>query len=173
MIIQCCEFCKKDFKVYPYRLKKVVKFCSSKCYGLSNIGKKSWNYGLTKETCPKLSNSGVKIGNKPWNKNKKTGLVPRNAFKRGHTPWGKGKKFLQTTGENNVNWKGENVGYFALHSWVKRHKGSPVECEKCKKNDKQSVYDWANIDHKYRRNLDDYIRLCRSCHRKHDYHLIT
>ena len=27
---------------------------------------------------------------------------------------------------------------------------------------------WANIDHKYRRNLDDWIGLCAKCHRRYD-----
>ena len=43
----------------------------------------SWNTGLTKETAPQLSNSGVKKGNIPWNKGIKTGIVPKSAFKKG------------------------------------------------------------------------------------------
>ena len=30
-------------------------------------------------------------------------------------------------------------------------------------------FEWANIDHKYRRVLEDFIRMCTSCHRKYDY----
>ena len=32
----------------------------------------------------------AKKGNTPWNKGKKTGIVPRTAFKKGHTPANKG-----------------------------------------------------------------------------------
>jgi len=46
-------------------------------------GHKTWNEGKTKENYPQLSNSGVKIGNIPWNKNTK-GLMPE--------PWNKGEK---------------------------------------------------------------------------------
>ena len=27
---------------------------------------------------------------------------------------------------------------------------------------------WANKNHKYNRNVDDYIELCASCHKKYD-----
>lgn len=33
---------------------------------------------------------------------------------------------------------------------------------------KKQMYHWANIDHKYRRLLDDYISMCVSCHRQYD-----
>lgn len=29
-------------------------------------------------------------------------------------------------------------------------------------------YDWANIDHTYKRILEDYIRMCRKCHFSYD-----
>lgn len=47
-------------------------------------------YVRTKETRKILSDSHK--GAVPWNKNKKTGIVPKTAFKRGMTPWTKGKK---------------------------------------------------------------------------------
>lgn len=86
------------------------------------------------------------------------------------TPESRAKARLKMLNENHPNWRGDKVGYPALHRWVKSHKGSPKKCEQCGLNDESRYYDWANIDHKYRRNLDDFIRLCRSCHRKHDYH---
>lgn len=55
----------------------------------------------------------------------------------------------------------------AMHLWVIKHKGSPKKCEDCGRTDKMH-YDWSNIDHKYRRVLEDYTRRCRSCHRKFD-----
>ena len=76
---------------------------------------------------------------------------------------GKKKPFI--TGTNNKLWKGETVGYLALHEWVNKWKKKPKGCEFCGKNVR---LDAANIDHKYRRCLDDYIYLCRKCHSQYD-----
>lgn len=66
------------------------------------------------------------------------------------------------------NWKGSRVGKAALHNWVERKLGKLRKCEHCgTTNAKQ--YDWANKSQKYKRNLDDWIRLCRSCHAKYDH----
>ncbi len=71
-------------------------------------------------------------------------------------------------GSKNHQWKGENASYYCKHTWVIKWKGAPRYCEHCGRTDKRK-YEWANINHKFRRNLDDYIRLCTSCHRKYDY----
>ena len=70
--------------------------------------------------------------------------------------------------ENNPRWKGENVSYRGLHYWVERKKGKPQICEHCGIKNKYKRLHWANIDHKYIRNLDDYIALCSFCHGKYD-----
>jgi len=54
----------------------------------------------------------------------------------------------------------------------KHWKGKAKFCENCGKigekvGDRWNI-DWANIDHKYRRVLEDYIGLCKKCHRKYD-----
>lgn len=71
--------------------------------------------------------------------------------------------------EKNSNWKGKMVGYYGLHAWVKRHKGKPKKCEMCNKyiSDLRKIH-WANIDHKYHRDLNNWIRLCSECHKKYD-----
>lgn len=51
--------------------------------------------------------------------------------------------------------------------WVERHKGKPSKCEMCGTESKK-WYDWANISHKYLRDLNDFMRMCRPCHRKYD-----
>ncbi len=59
--------------------------------------------------------------------------------------------------------------YTAIHQWVVREKGRPTKCEHCGKDGlTRHKIQWANIDHKYRRFLSDYIRLCVKCHRKYD-----
>ena len=90
------------------------------------------------------------------------------AFKVGHK-WRFKKGHKLNIGEASGNWKGENAKYRAIHQWVSKWKGSPTTCEKCGRTNltKQQIH-WANIDHRYRRVLDDYIRLCAKCHKKYD-----
>lgn len=72
-------------------------------------------------------------------------------------------------GENNSNWKGDNVGYRGLHSWIRSKLGSPLVCEICGVSAHERKLSWANKNHSYKRNLKDWQGLCRSCHRKYDY----
>ena len=115
-------------------------------------------------------------------------------FKRGHVPWNKGekgvyseehlkrlseiklknpvkywlgKKRAEMVGDNNWKWKGNKVGYEALHAWVRRQLGSPNFCEHCK-NPKKKWYHWANISKEYKRDVGDWLRLCVKCHSKFD-----
>lgn len=71
--------------------------------------------------------------------------------------------------EKSPNWKGDKVSYTGLHQWVKRHLGSPKQCEFCGKLKTTSKsIQWANKSHKYLRKLTDWISLCASCHKKYD-----
>jgi len=69
------------------------------------------------------------------------------------------------TNEQHHQWKGDNVGYEGLHQWVKRHKPKPKVCEMCKQKE---PYDLANISGEYKRDINDFQWLCRSCHMKLD-----
>lgn len=69
-------------------------------------------------------------------------------------------------GQNHPLWKGDDVGYSGLHYWVYRHKGKPSTCEHCLKN--SGRFEWANKSREYRRDLNDWISLCYSCHDKYD-----
>lgn len=70
-------------------------------------------------------------------------------------------------GENNPAWKGDDVGYFALHEWVKRTLGTPQKCEHCETVSAKR-FEWANISRKYKRDVKDWKRLCSKCHAKYD-----
>lgn len=70
--------------------------------------------------------------------------------------------------EKSPNWKGDRVGKAALHNWVERKLGKPKKCANCETTDSQ-FFDWANISQEYKRDLTDWIRLCRTCHAKFDY----
>ena len=85
--------------------------------------------------------------------------APKTAFKNG-----------QFVNESTWNWKGNDVSYIALHSWVRRKLGNPIECKRCKKP--KNRYEWANISRSYKRELTDWISLCTSCHQYCDYHKI-
>lgn len=77
-----------------------------------------------------------------------------------------GKKNYYMRGRRHPCWKGDNATYSSIHSWIRDKKGKAGNY-KCVHCDKQAR-DWANIDHIYSRDLDDYIPLCRKCHIKFD-----
>lgn len=63
--------------------------------------------------------------------------------------------------------------YTATHQWIIRRLGKPTTCEHCQKTGLTGRHiHWANKDHSYKKDLDNWIRLCVSCHRKYDYHLL-
>lgn len=68
-------------------------------------------------------------------------------------------------GEAHPNWKGDEVGYFALHSWIRREFGKPTICELCSSSENVQ---WASKNQKYTRQREDWIQLCASCHKKYD-----
>ncbi len=110
----------------------------------------------------KQSNTGrthFKKGFTPWNKGKKTGLVPKTAFK---------KSDPRLVNKNHHSWKGANVSYAGLHMWVKRWLGKPNHCERCGSKNPSIKYQWANKSHTYKRDLNDWIPLCRTCHMVYD-----
>ncbi len=82
-------------------------------------------------------------------------------FKKGNIPPYKGKPNPYVTGENNFNWKSDDVGYAALHQWIKKRKEKPYNCTSCGVN---RAIDLANISGRYKRELDDWEYLCRKCH---------
>ena len=113
-------------------------------------------------------------------KKKAQGIVPKTAFKKGCVAWNKGLPapwLSERNRKDNPNkrddshhfWKGDRASYRSIHRWVVRRKGLPsmcTDCGKCSLTGRQ--IHWANIDHKYRRNIDDYIRLCAKCHASYD-----
>ena len=64
--------------------------------------------------------------------------------------------------ENNKKWKGNNVGYRALHAWVRRKLPKPKSCQKC--HHTSWLLDLSNISGNYLRDLSDWEYLCRKCH---------
>lgn len=72
-------------------------------------------------------------------------------------------------GGTHYAWKGSDVSYRGLHQWVRRLKGTPSICSQCGKNDKRPrAIQWANVDGMYRRDINDFVALCVSCHKLKD-----
>ena len=146
MITIQCTICSSEYDVKPYRA-KTSKYCSSECYGVSCKGK--------------VPKSAFKKGHH---------ASPETEFKKGHTPYSKRHPGCMQRGEQHYAWKGDEVGYFALHNWINRTLGKPNVCQHCPKvfpKNSRSL-NWANISGDYKRDLTDWVRLCASCHKKYD-----
>jgi len=71
--------------------------------------------------------------------------------------------------QESWNWKGDKVKYHGLHRWVPKHLGKPTKCEHCKKDGLTGkLIHWANKSGEYKRDLNDWLRLCAKCHKKYD-----
>lgn len=55
--------------------------------------------------------------------------------------------------------------YNALHKWINSHKTKTGICMIC--NEKKETV-WSNIDHSYRKDLEDWKELCFQCHEIYD-----
>lgn len=102
---------------------------------------------------------------------KKRIILPETREKMRQSLKGKRPKNLDwlhkiNKGSRHGNWRGNSVKFGALHDWVRRWKKMPTICNKCRAPNKKLT--WANIDHKYRRKLEDFIALCYKCHQQFD-----
>lgn len=101
---------------------------------------------------------------------------------KGRIGYWKGKKFSKKHRENislsikndekrrgqyHGNWKGDAASYVAIHMWISKWLGKPKYCEYCKTTTAKR-FDWANKSGEYKRELSDWIRLCKKCHIKYD-----
>lgn len=56
-----------------------------------------------------------------------------------------------------------------IHRWLYSHYGRPKVCEDKNCKGKSRWFDWAvKRGMPYERNRDNFLRLCRSCHRRYD-----
>lgn len=118
----------------------------------------SRSYWTVKKFCSNACGYIYNKGRAPWNKGITTGIKP----------W-LGKKREHMTGKKHFAWRGNKVGKAALHDWVKSRLGRPSKCEHCGTTTAKK-FEWANKSHEYKRELDDWLRLCTRCHRKYDGH---
>lgn len=133
---------------------------SKRKISLAHKGKK-----LSEEHKKKIS-----LGNK--------GKVRSEYYKKNLSEKLKGRRFTeehkknisltQKKGNKHYKWKGDKVGNRGLHYWIRRYKPISNFCEKCQEEKKVEL---ANISGEYKRNINDYKWLCKSCHTKMDFKL--
>lgn len=70
------------------------------------------------------------------------------------------------SGKNHWAWKGRNAGYRAIHNYIVKRYGKADKCSDCGKED--GKIEWANINHKYSRDIAFWKKLCTPCHGKLD-----
>jgi len=72
------------------------------------------------------------------------------------------------TEQDNPNWKGDNAtNLTTFHKRMEEKFGKPCFCVICETTDEEKTYDWACLTGNYE-DINDYKRLCRSCHKKYD-----
>lgn len=129
--------CGNEFNIAQWQIRQGRgKYCSQPCKYKYRVRPSGLKYN-------------IKVENSTWIKPGEH-KSPETQFKKGYMPH---------------NFKGDQVGYDALHDWVRRHKGKPIKCEFCQGIKKVQ---WANKSWLYKRELDDWLALCYWCHRKYD-----
>jgi hypothetical protein len=109
---------------------------------------------------PRAHNKGGFCSRSCYNKWRKGKITNSGQFKPG-----------DNVGHKNVNWKGDDVGYYAVHDWMYKEYGQPQICEHCdSKNLGSRKHQWANISGEYKRERSDWLRLCARCHFAYDGH---
>jgi hypothetical protein len=72
-------------------------------------------------------------------------------------------------GANNHAWKAGAAKYAAMHLRVAQERGAPSLCEHCGTTE-SARFEWASLTKNYA-DMNDYVRLCCSCHHKMDGHV--
>jgi len=83
------------------------------------------------------------------------------------------RRARKLAGDEHPNWKGDAVGYFALHAWIERHGRKTGICSHCGASPdpprgRTIGTEWANLSGDYQRDRDDYAEVCIPCHRAMD-----
>lgn len=165
-----CKTCGNEYNNKSY--KKV--YCSHECKLNGEWGKihKEWNKGKKHSEEFKKRQRELAIKRKSHlalfrPEVRKKALENARIKNIGRQVWWINKdKVPWKFGSENVMWKGNNVGYHALHHWVNRILGKIHECVYCGEDQKR--IGWASISHHAKRDLNDYIPLCMACHKKYD-----
>ena len=71
--------------------------------------------------------------------------------------------------ENSAKQAKPRVGYKWIHRIINKKLGKAYRCDMPKCSGKSGYFEWANLDHKHKLNIKDWMMMCRSCHRAYDY----
>ena len=63
--------------------------------------------------------------------------------------------------EKCYKWKGDNVGYFGLHYYIRKYLPKPDSCQICKEKKKLEA---ACVTKVYNRDFKNWKWLCHKCH---------
>jgi NUMOD3 motif len=118
------------------------------------------------------------LGTKGWHPSEKTKALMSKAkrgeknyfFGKHHSLETRRKLSLARSNEKAWNWKGDNVGYAALHYWVRKNLPEPKLCEF--KGCEKPPHHLANITGTYNRDLKNWKYLCATHHFKIDRHCV-
>lgn len=114
-------------------------------------------YIRTEETRKALRARVFKVGRKAHTKE------TRKKISLAH----KGVPRPERRGENHPGWKGDKLGYFAAHSYLREyHSDKKTECIQCGSNKKLQFAKKKGSN--YTRNIEDYLILCTRCHLIYD-----
>lgn len=89
----------------------------------------------------------------------------RRIFKQHGVPIRTVAETQRKIGQNKKNT--DDVGYKGHHRRVSIARGKPQMCEECGTTDPEKRYERASLTHNYA-DINDYKRLCCSCHRSFD-----
>lgn len=81
-----------------------------------------------------------------------------------------GKKMPSTTGEKHWAWKGDKVGYYALHDWMVKQVPKPAFCQLCNKIQPDELINISPVvnEKTYNRDPKNWLWSCRICHATSD-----
>ena len=134
------------------------KYCSKKCFYKYRVRPRGLTYKIVA-----VNKGWYKKGDHPSKETEfKKGNSPLHPIKRGQriSPATEFNSY-NSKEEKNYKWKGDGVGYGALHGWVHRRLGKAKDCKRCFGESKR--YIWHNISGEYKRDLSDWIQLCKLC----------
>lgn len=65
--------------------------------------------------------------------------------------------------------RNDNPSYNAIHKWINFQLGTPCVCKECDfTSENRRQFHWANISKNYKRDTNDWVRLCVKCHHAWD-----
>lgn len=145
-----CFICKKQFKAN----RRIQEVCSREC-------RQIWSKDYLKRVrIKKCVYCGKKFEARGEYSDRKQTYCSPECFKKDENSYSKIRR------DYNVDFDNK---YKNIHKRITKKLGKPQVCWQCgRKATSKCTMDWANIDHKYTENPNDWVRLCSRCHVRYD-----